>query len=104
MGRVTAAEYHVKRRQILMLMGGRCVKCGCPDLDQLEFGHVKPRTWIPNRMNRMQRLRRYWRDWKMGLVEVQCRGCNNRMNGLVPRWKQLNELVQKSLDLGTQRD
>jgi ribosomal protein S27E len=99
-----SASYHAKRITMLKLMGGKCVRCGCCDLDQLEFGHTQPRTWIPNRLNRMQRLRRYWQDWEAGLIEVQCRGCNNRQNGLMPRWKQLNQLVQKSFDMGTVKD
>ena len=96
--------YRVERRRMLVHMGGKCVHCGCADLDQLEPGHIQPRDWIPSRVNQMRRLRLYWRDWLVGIIQVECRACNNKMNGLMPRWKQLNRIAQRTLDLATDRE
>ena len=93
--------YRIERRRMLVAMGGRCVHCGETNLDVLEPGHTQPRMWIPSRMNRRARLKLYWRDWLAGIVQVECRKCNNRRNGLMPRWKQLNEMARKQLDLAT---
>lgn len=62
------------REKLLTEMGGKCSHCN--GTKELEFGHTKKRTWIPNKLNRLQRLKRYREDWMKGECQVECKTCN----------------------------
>lgn len=72
--RVRVQWYRRERARLIAALGGKCVECGTTE--ELEFDHLKPRTWIANKTSRWQRLRNYIKDWKKGELCLRCRVCN----------------------------
>lgn len=76
------AWYRRTRTWLIAELGGKCVECGTTD--ELEFDHLTPRDWHPNKTSRWQRLRNYIKDWRRGIAEgvpritLRCRSCNGR--------------------------
>jgi 5-methylcytosine-specific restriction endonuclease McrA len=70
----TVAYYHRKRQELINEMGGKCTQCGL--LFDLEFHHLKSRSWVANRSSRWVRLARYRREWRRGEIILLCHQCN----------------------------
>lgn len=65
-----------KRAELIEELGGCCVDCG--GTRRLEFDHIKPRTWVANKISRWARMTRYIREAAEGKIELRCRRCNNK--------------------------
>jgi hypothetical protein len=76
LSRPTPEEYRTHRAKLIEEMGGVCSDCGAKE--KLEFGHKSGRTWTARKLNRMQRLRMYRKDWLLGILQLECHGCNFR--------------------------
>lgn len=65
-----------KRAQLVFLLGGECKKCG--SRQDLEFHHVRGRTWRAREKSRYKRMVLYFRDYDRGLIILLCHDCNKR--------------------------
>lgn len=71
-----ARRYRRGRRRLIDELGGRCAWCG--RRSRLEFDHLEPRDWQPEKTARWVRLARYRREAAAGKVQLLCRSCNAR--------------------------
>jgi 5-methylcytosine-specific restriction endonuclease McrA len=55
-------------------LGGKCVDCGTDE--QLEFDHIKPRTWVARKVSSGHRICIYWREAMEGMIALRCGACN----------------------------
>ena len=63
-------RYHVRRQELILLLGGKCVGCGaCADL---QFDHIVPRTWVLRDKSRWTRIALYEREAKEGKLQLLC--------------------------------
>ncbi len=68
-------RYHTARAKLIADLGGKCVDCDATD--NLQFGHIIPRTWRACHTSRWVRIARYRREAMQGLVVLLCPKCNN---------------------------
>lgn len=65
------------RAVLVLLLGGKCVKCGCELLSALEIDHPEGRDWSPRKLSRLNRAIRYCDEYVAGVpLGVLCRHCN----------------------------
>lgn len=69
----------IRRKMLILAMGGKCEFCGCGDHDRLEFHHTQPRTWIARNAARWVRQRQYEEEWDAGLLQLACDNCNKKL-------------------------
>jgi 5-methylcytosine-specific restriction endonuclease McrA len=67
----------IRRRILVIAMGGKCVHCGATD--NLEFHHKHPRTWKTRSLARWARQTLYEREFIEDKIELACGDCNKRL-------------------------
>jgi len=75
-----------RRRKIIALLGGRCIKCG--STENLELHHAglcEDKTRSKNR----------WGTWNnLDLLDVLCRNCHRPFTGNRPSINKTHEIIQ----------
>lgn len=51
-----------KRRELIRLLGCRCVDCGVTDIDVLEVDYINGRDYESRKLDSSGRVSRYWVD------------------------------------------
>jgi 5-methylcytosine-specific restriction endonuclease McrA len=85
--------YHRERLKLIIQLGGKCVDCGEPDYEKLEFDHKKPRTWVAKAFSSSARIARYKREAKLGKIQLLCGTCNKR------KYHRSREVTPESLSV-----
>lgn len=76
-------DYVIRRRQALIQrLGGKCVDCG--SIIDLEFDHLKTRTWCTRKLSQIQRMVKYEEEATAKLIELRCGPCNKAKGRPVP--------------------
>lgn len=65
------------RHLLILVLGGKCEKCGGTLLEVLEIDHVDGCTWSRRAVPSHLRVERYWQEYREGVrLRVLCRRCN----------------------------
>lgn len=77
-----------RRRELVKLLGGKCVDCGTTKdhkKNPLEIDHPNGRDYDLRKMDQTWRVAVYFREYRNGVkLEVRCRRCNanaHKVNG-----------------------
>lgn len=76
------AYYHRKRREVISLLGGKCVLCGCKETEFLEIDHKYGHNIKPSPNGSRGGMRNLWdaikliRAGRKNELRVLCKSCN----------------------------
>lgn len=82
----------VMRAVLVLVLGGRCARCGCVDLARLEVDHVDGRCYMVEDEDSYHRTLRYMEEYRQGVrLQALCKRCNGR-DGRARQLRQQEEV------------
>lgn len=82
----------IMRAVLVMVLGGKCARCGAAELAKLEVDHMDGRCYVVEEADSYYRTLRYMEEYRLGVrLQVLCRPCNGR-DGRARQLRQQEEV------------
>lgn len=97
------------RAELLEKLGGKCVKCGEDNQEELEFDHIYGRAYEARKLSSSARMARYKREAAANKLRILCGDCNKaerkkndagahvKTGELIPLTMEMKQIVEEEI-------